>query len=79
MSTRIHWQAVTNVNPVRQRQMQRLRDVFESVDELLLEIGYSREASLARTNLEQALMWANKALALKSQTDDSLPHDETTE
>lgn len=39
-----------------------LKTLAEAVEEKIKLIGVSRETSLAMTNLEQAVMWAVKAL-----------------
>ena len=41
-------------------QMQALKDIGLEMWELLDHIGASRELSLAKTNLEQAVMWGVK-------------------
>lgn len=37
--------------------------------EILMDKVVSREMSIAKTNLEQALMWATKAVVLKDEAD----------
>lgn len=39
-----------------------IRNLFTSIEGVLNQIPPSREKSLAMTNLEQAAMWANKAV-----------------
>ncbi len=50
-------------NEAQRNAMQAIRKGFETLEELmLLYIVPSRETSLAITNLEQAAMWAIKAV-----------------
>ena len=48
-----------NTNLIR-----RIKATAEVLEELFLEIESSREMSLAKTNLEQSIMWATKAIVL---------------
>ena len=40
----------------------KIRTEFENLEVLLLDLGQNREASLAVTKLEEAFMWAGKAI-----------------
>jgi len=44
-------------------QMGAVREAAKALADIILEIPNGRERSLAMTNLEQAAMWANKAVA----------------
>lgn len=39
-----------------------IKSIAEELEQKILDIGQSREISLALTNLEQSVMWAVKAL-----------------
>lgn len=49
-----------------------LKTAFEVVESILLKVK-SREISLALTNLEQASMWATKAIVLEDEKNGSMP------
>lgn len=50
--------------PGQPEQYQRIRDKAKELAEMMTEeCPPSREASLAITNLEQSVMWANSAIA----------------
>lgn len=49
-----------------------IKEAFEAVESLLLKVK-SREMSLALTNLEQASMWATKAVVLEDEKNGSNP------
>lgn len=48
------------LSPDEKTQMQALKDIGLEMWELLDHIGTSRELALAKTNLEQAVMWGVK-------------------
>ncbi len=49
-----------------------IKEAFEAIEKLLLLVK-SREMSLALTNLEQASMWATKAIVLTDELNGSAP------
>ncbi len=49
-----------------------MKEAFEVVEAILLKVK-SREMSLALTNLEQASMWATKAIVLEDEKNGSNP------
>jgi hypothetical protein len=54
------------LSPDRAELIARIKDRAEEVERLMLQIR-SREMSLALTNLEQAIMWATKAVVLDDE------------
>lgn len=53
--------------PEMLEQMKAIRETAKVLAAVIMEIPSSRERSLALTNLEQAAMWANKAIAHGTQ------------
>jgi len=49
-----------------------IKSAFEAVESLLIKVK-SREMSVALTNLEQASMWATKAIVLEDEKNGSNP------
>lgn len=48
--------------PEQLEKIAQVREAFKGARESFVSLPSSRETSLALTNLEQALMWANKAV-----------------
>jgi CRISPR/Cas system CMR subunit Cmr6 (Cas7 group RAMP superfamily) len=56
------------VSPERAGLIIRLKEQAEEIEQLIDNLK-SREKSLAMTNLEQAIMWATKAIILDEEKD----------
>lgn len=48
------------LTPGEKEQMQKVKDMGLAFHQLLESLGYSRETSLAKTKVEEAVMWAVK-------------------
>lgn len=57
-----------------QAQMGRIRQLATDLCEEIEKCNASREQSLAITNLEQAVMWANKAVSHHHPSSEQLPY-----
>jgi hypothetical protein len=51
-----------NTNPALKEFADEIKSLADGLEEHIKGIGASRETSLALTNLEQAVMWATKAI-----------------
>lgn len=55
-----------SLKPENSEKIVKMKEAFEAVEQFLLTVK-SREMSLALTNLEQASMWATKAIVLDDE------------
>jgi hypothetical protein len=60
------------LNDENGRLIMQIKSAFEEVEGYLIKVK-SREMSIALTNLEQAAMWATKAIMLEDEKNGSLP------
>lgn len=52
------------LDAVQQQQSTDIREVASILDDLLDMVPMNREIALAKTKLEECVMWANKGIAL---------------